>query len=213
MKEWIHSSKSSRGETPHWLKSVCAWKFIIVLSSLPVQVDNYLRWSKTKLPNYRNDCFTFSFPNQLIRVDPSFTLFQDQIENMNKHRLIASVFKCTQKCNRLFIVLKHFSELLRNHVSTLEEREKMLSELIQPWESSDLDKWPLCPLSSIIAFVLQIGYLCGGDCVNMEDTNHLEVQLIFCFLGPSGNTQSFLGIWVGSRDQRTSTAPSLQVPC
>lgn len=48
-------------------------------------------------------------------------------------------------------------------------KEKMLSELIQPWESSDLDKWPLCPLSSIILFGLQIGYLCGGDCVDTGD--------------------------------------------
>lgn len=76
------------------------------------------------------------------------------MDNLNKHKLIAIIFKCAQKCRRLFTVPKQFLGVFRNDVSTLEAWE-MFSLLIFLWEFFDPNKWLLCSLSSIIHFFFQ----------------------------------------------------------
>lgn len=89
------------------------------------------------------------------------------MDNLNKHKLIAIIFKCAQKCRRLFTVPKQFLGVFRNDVSTLEAWE-MFSLLIFLWEFFDPNKWLLCSLSSIIHFFFSRD-LSNQDCV---DTGH-----------------------------------------
>lgn len=66
----------------------------------------------------------FLFQISRFSADPSYISFQEQVDKLSMLRLILIVLKSAQKCKEHFIVLKHFSGGLRNHVSALSAAEK-----------------------------------------------------------------------------------------
>jgi len=75
--------------------------------------------TKIKSPKIEFIVIFFLLQINCFSAGSSFTTFQNQVNKLSVLRLITIVFKSAQKCERHFIVLKHFSGGLRNHVSTL----------------------------------------------------------------------------------------------
>lgn len=124
------------------------------------------------------------------------------MDKLSTLRLIAVVFKSAQKCKRHFIVLKHFFRRAQKSCLRFVSRWKMFSELILLGEPFDRDNTAM-PFAENHPFGFAKWRSLWWRLCGHRGQKHCSVQLSLCFLGPSSNTQSFLGVWAGSVVPRT----------